>query len=274
MSGKPREPGLTDRLRAWLRTVPRWRKLLAGLSLLGFLIFFFPVFARIVNLANTAAMLGCLALAALFLWWPRVLALLGRLWKHGWGKLLLLISGLGLLTMGLLLLVLCCQVASKLRSVPQQPCPTVIVLGCQVRRSQPCALLSYRIRTAADYLNEHPDAVAILSGGQGPGEDITEASCMFRELTARGIDPARLYLEERSTSTRENIQYSKALMEREGLRGPAAIISNDFHIFRALRAAEDQGLEAEGLAAGSSWYSRPTYILREALGLIYYTLTE
>lgn len=272
MSGKRNAPSPAEPVRAWLRAMPRWRKLLAGLCLLGFLIFLCPVFARIVNLANVAAMVGFLALAAVFLWWPQVLRVLARIWKRPWGKPLLLLSGVGMLALAVLLLVLCCAVASKLRAAPREPCPTVIVLGCQVRRSQPCLLLSYRIRAAADYLNEHPEAVAILSGGQGPGEDITEAACMYRELTARGIDPARLRLEEQSSVTAENLRYSMALMEREGLSGPALIISNDFHIYRALKMAEDLGLQAEGLAARSNWYSRPTYILREALALVKYAL--
>ena len=61
-------------------------------------------------------------------------------------------------------------------------------------------------------------------------------------------------------------------MEREGLTGPAVIVSNDFHIFRALKMAEDVGLDAQGLAARSMWYSRPTYVLREALAMVKYAV--
>ncbi len=252
--------------------LPRWRRLLVLLSALGFTVFFLPVFGGILNPANLAAMGGFLLLAALFLWWPGALRLLKRCWARPWARLLLLLSGLGLAGLGILILVLCCQVTAGLRTEPEQPCPTVIVLGCQVHGSSPSLLLRYRVQAAAEYLNAHPESVAILSGGLGEGEEISEAECMYRELTALGIEPARLRLEEESRVTLENLRFSQALMEREGLSGPALIVSNDFHIFRALKMAEDLGLPAQGLAARSTWYSRPTYILREALALVKYAL--
>lgn len=258
---------------AGVRRLPRWRLCLTLLSLLGFLVFFCPVFAGILNVANLCAMGGFLLLGLIFWRWPAFLRLLGWFWRRPWRRLVLLLSGLGLLALALVLLIFCGQVISKLRAAPTAPCPTVIVLGCQVRGTAPSLLLSYRIQTAADYLLAHPDAVAILSGGQGPGEDISEAACMFKGLTARGIDPARLYLEDASTTTQENLRFSKALIAREALRGPVLVVSNDFHIARALRMASDEGLAAEGLAAHSNWYSRPTYILREAIALLYYSLT-
>ncbi len=255
--------------------IPLWRWLAILLSLAGFLVFFFPVMGRILNPANLAAMGGFLALTAIFLWWPGFLALLRRIRARRWGKLLLRVTALALAFLLVLLLVLCCQVASCLRAYPEAPCPTVIVLGCQVRGTTPSLMLSYRIRAAADYLNENPSAVAILSGGRGAGESISEARCMYNGLVNRGVDPARLLLEEDSTNTRENLQNAKALMEREGLQGPVAIVSNDFHIFRALKMAKDNGLEAEGLAACSDyWFSRPTYVLREALALVKYAVTN
>ena len=255
--------------------IPLWRWLAILLSLAGFLVFFFPVMGRILNPANLAAMGGFLVLAVIFLRWPAFLALLRRIWAKGWGKLLLSITALALAFLLVLMLVLCCEVVSCLGAYPEGPCPTVIVLGCQVRGTTPSLMLSYRIQAAADYLDKNPDAVAILSGGQGPGERISEAGCMYNGLVARGIDPARLILEENSANTRENLRFSEAIMEEKGMSGPVAIVSNDFHIFRALKMAKDNGLEAEGLAACSDyWFSRPTYVLREALALVKYAVTN
>lgn len=259
--------------RAAASRLPRWRRTLILLSLLGFLIFFFPVFGGILNPVNLGAMLGFLALAAVFRWWPGFVRLLRRVWSRRWGRVLLLLSGAGLLALTLLVLVLCGMVLARLRAVPEEPCPTVIVLGCQVRGTAPSLLLSYRIEAAAAYLEANPGSAAILTGGKGSGESISEAACMYRSLVERGIDPARLYQEEEATDTLENIRFSMAVMEREGLSGPAALVSNDIHICRAERMAADLGLEACGLAAKTSWYSRPTYVLREALALAYYLLS-
>ncbi|MBR6376811.1 MAG: YdcF family protein [Oscillospiraceae bacterium] len=253
---------------------PKWRVILTCLALGQFTVFFLPVFGGILNIANVGAMGGSLLEAGVFWWWPGFLRLLGRLWRRTWGKLLLLGSGLGLLLLGSLTLVFCWKVCSALKAAPEAECPTVIVLGCQVRGTRPSLLLAYRIQTAGDYLEAHPQAVAVLSGGQGWDEGISEAECMYRELTRRGIDPARLYREDQSTSTRENLAFSRTLMEREGLTGPTAVVSNDFHVYRAVQMAQDQGLEAHGLAAPCSWYSRPTYILREALALTAYFLAN
>ena len=253
--------------------LPRWRRIMLLLSLLGFTVFLCPVFGGILNPVNAAAMLGFLALAAVFLFWPGFLRLLKWFWKRPWRRVLLLVSGAGLLALVTVLLALCCRVCFRLRAFPERPCPTLIVLGCQVRGETPSLLLRYRIQAAADYLEANPESTAVLSGGCGSGENISEAECMYRSLTALGIDPSRLFPEDKSTTTEENLRFSKALMEREGLKGPVAVVSNDFHICRALEMAEDLGLEAQGLAARSNWYSRPTYILREALGLLYYALT-
>jgi len=253
------------------RRLPRWRLLLVLLSLLGFCVFFAPVLGGILNIANLAAMTGFLLLAVVFLFWPGFLRLLLRLWAKRWGKALLLLVGGGSGVLVLTLLVLFCLVATKLHAVPKENCSTLIVLGCQVRGTTPSLLLRYRIDAVAAYLTAHPEAVAVLSGGMGSGENISEAECMYRSLTEQGISPERLYREAESTSTQENLRFSKALMEREGLRGPVAIVSSDFHIYRALQMAEDFGLNAQGLAASSKYrFSRPTYMLREAMALIQY----
>ena len=247
---------------------PLWQLLCTALALLGALVFLLPVFSGVFRLANFAVMGGILLLAAVFFWWSSIWRLLRRIWRHAWGKALLLASGAALLGLTVLVGVLCAKVISHLHDTPETPCRTVIVLGCQVRKTAPSLLLQYRVQAAADYLTAHPDAVAVLSGGQGSGEEISEAECMYRLLVQMGIDPARLYREEASRDTVENLRFSMALMAQAGMEGPAVIVSNDFHICRALTIAEKLGLEAEGLAARSLDYSRPAYVLREALALV------
>lgn len=120
----------------------------------------------------------------------------------------------------------------------------LIVLGAGLHGDQPSLTLSSRLKVALDYLNEHPTAVAVLTGGQGTGETVTEASAMAKWLTDRGVSPRRLYLEEQATDTRENLRFSKALMETQGLSGKVAVLSNSFHLYRAKLLAGQAGLGA------------------------------
>ncbi len=251
--------------------------LLRGLgAVLGggiFLMFLAPLFGGILDLSNFTGMAGGLLILWVCLRWERCKALVRRIWSRRWGRLLL--SAVGLLTLAVLILlfVLCCRVMSRMREQPETDAGTLIVLGCQVRGQTPSLLLYYRIQAAGDYLDAHPEAVAILSGSQGTGEDISEAECMYRALTARGIAPERLYLEDRSHITLENLTFSREIIRREGLSQDVVVVSNDFHIYRALRMAEDLDFPVQGLAAPSAWYSKPTNIFREAMALVKYWLT-
>lgn len=157
----------------------------------------------------------------------------------------------------------------------ETPCRYVIVLGAGVNGSTPSLILSERISRAHTYLLENPDTIAILSGGKGAGENISEAQCMFEQLTARGIAPERLWLEDQSTSTRENLRFSMALIEAKTGSRPtqAAIISNEFHLFRAGLFAAEQDLEMIGVPARTTWFSlRANYFLREIVAVWYYAI--
>lgn len=155
------------------------------------------------------------------------------------------------------------------------PCDHVVVLGAGVRGTVPSLSLRERINAAHDYLIANPDSVAVLSGGQGPGEDITEAACMYRELTEMGIDPSRLLLEEMSTSTMENLTFSMDLLESNTGSRPTriAIVSSEYHIFRAGLFAKELGLESVGIPAKTSWITlRINYYLREIVAVWKYLI--
>ena len=158
---------------------------------------------------------------------------------------------------------------------PDADCDYIIVLGCGVNGTVPSLLLRERIDAAYGYLSTHPDTVCVVSGGQGPGEDITEAACMFRELTAMGIDPARILLEDRSTSTAENLAFSRAVMEAHAGAAPTevGIVSGEYHLFRAGLMAEDLGFTPLGIPATTGWFTlRVNYFLREVAGVWYYLI--
>ena len=146
---------------------------------------------------------------------------------------------------------------------------TMIVLGCRVNGSQPSLMLWNRIEAAQRYLEAHPDVKAVCSGGMGNDEDISEGRCIYDKLVQAGIDPGRLYIEEASSSTKENIAFSKALIEAEGLEKQVILVSNDYHCYRALKLAQKAGLTAYTWPARTAPYLVPTYVLRECCGILY-----
>lgn len=155
-----------------------------------------------------------------------------------------------------------------------EPVSAVIVLGAGVNGETPSLTLRTRIDAAAAYLEEHPDVPVVLSGGQGPGEAITEAECMRRALVRRGVDESRLYPEERSTSTQENLRYSRAILEELGV-DPAqrvAIVTSDFHLCRArlMWGGDTAAVPAHLPSALYFQCLTVNYFIREAFGLAAY----
>lgn len=153
------------------------------------------------------------------------------------------------------------------------PVDAVIVLGAGVNGETPSAALWSRIRAAEDYLEIHPDVPVVLSGGQGAGEAISEAEAMRRALWKEdGAENARLLLEERSTNTAENFRFSKALLEERGLdteTATIAVVTNDFHCFRAHMIAQRQGLKTIDVPAELPWWwLTVNYYLREAFAVV------
>ncbi|MEI5889379.1 YdcF family protein [Bacillus cereus] len=123
----------------------------------------------------------------------------------------------------------------------------IIVLGSKVNGTKPSYSLQYRIDKAAEYLKSHEKTIAIVSGGQGKGEDISEALAMKQGLMKQNIAEERIIMEDKSTSTDENITFSKPLIPANMKKG--MIVTNDFHMFRAKKIAAKQGLQLEGLPA-------------------------
>lgn len=146
---------------------------------------------------------------------------------------------------------------------------TVVVLGCRVYGENPSLSMVERLKAAYAYLEENPGAVCILSGGQGVGEDISEAECMYRWLTEKGIDESRLYKEEESVSTRENLLFSGQLIEEEGLNPRIAIATSEYHQYRAGRIAASLGMEYGAVSAHTAVWLFPTFYVRELYGILY-----
>lgn len=149
--------------------------------------------------------------------------------------------------------------------------PCIIVLGAKVNVTTPSGALDQRIHAAAAYLEENPDTLCIASGGQGEDEGISEAQCIYDNLVALGIEPERILLEDKSTSTVENIQNSLPLLP-DGTRD-IGIVTSDFHVFRALASARDVDLRNYyGIPARSTPWGYVHYAVREFCATVVSTL--
>jgi len=151
----------------------------------------------------------------------------------------------------------------------------MVVLGAKVNRDGPSVSLWDRICGAYEYLEEHPDVIAVLSGGQGTDEPITEAECMYRELVELGIDPKRLWIEGEATSTWENMQFTLDLIEAETGTRPTklGVLSSEYHLFRASLFAKACGVEFVGIPARTSLTSQMiNHFMREVAGVWHYLL--
>jgi len=158
---------------------------------------------------------------------------------------------------------------------PDTDCAYIVVLGAKVNGTSPSLSLSDRIRAAESYLKAHPDTIAILSGGQGADEGISEAQCMFEGLTTRGIDPNRLWLEDKATSTWENLHFTLDLIEEKTGNRPNTIglVSSEYHLFRASLFGDACGVETVGIPAATSWFSiKLNYFMREVAGVWHYLI--
>jgi uncharacterized SAM-binding protein YcdF (DUF218 family) len=120
-----------------------------------------------------------------------------------------------------------------------------IVFGAKVKADGPAKTLASRLEVAVDVMKKDVDAVCIVSGGQGPDEPFTEASCMRDYMVERGISPERIFLEEQASNTRENILYSTALIEELGFSNRQIIcISSETHIPRIRLMCSRAGVDA------------------------------
>lgn len=143
----------------------------------------------------------------------------------------------------------------------------IIVLGAQLKNGGPSYVLQKRLDKALAYLQENPDTKVIVSGGQGKDEPDTEAQGMYDYLTARGISPERILLEDESRNTSQNIRFSSHYFDKETDR--IGIVTNNFHIFRALRLAEGAGYQLVcGIAAESHPGLLLNNMLREFFGIV------
>jgi uncharacterized SAM-binding protein YcdF (DUF218 family) len=147
---------------------------------------------------------------------------------------------------------------------------TLIVLGTTVNGTEPSPMLRQRLDAAVVYLSSNPDVRCIVTGGKGDEHNLSEAQCMYNYLTAAGIDAARITMEDRATSTVENLRNVRSMLETDQV----TILSSDFHLFRSGLIARDAGFTASLLPSKTEPFSLlAPWFLREIFALYGYLLS-
>lgn len=205
-----------------------------------------------------------------WLFWVALALALGvwaaAIWFHWWRAL----PSAARIPIGIVLCVALCSfgmsqaaIVSHMRDEGDRNLDYIIVLGAQVYQGSPSLVLRYRLDKAAEYLRANPDTTCIVSGGQGPNEPYAEARGMADYLEHdAGIDASRIIEEPDSSTTVENLRNSRAIIDSANNTGSSTsstvsepsigIVTNDFHVFRSLQIAHDQGYtDVRGIAAGS-----------------------
>ena len=234
---------------------------------LGFLVFLAPVFTGIINIGNCAGMALCAVLAFVSMFWGRLYPVISN--NKTVRIMVSVIAGLAAVLVVAAVIISVLMVMAAESQVSDENSGTVIVLGCRVKGDVPSLMLNRRINAAYKYLEKNPGTICIASGGQGGDELVSEAECIKNVLVKRGISPDRIIMEDKSTSTDENIRFSMQKMEENGLTGGAVIVTNDFHQLRAKMICQKYGLEVSAVSAETSLYLLPTYWVREWFGVVY-----
>lgn len=152
----------------------------------------------------------------------------------------------------------------------------LLVLGTTVDGTEPSPMLRDRINAAYDYLTDHPEVICIVSGYRSGDGLISEAECMYNELTAMGIAADRIWMEPNASTTEENFEFSLDLIEeRTGSRPDTlSVLSSEFHLLRASMFAAEQGIRTV-ITVGAKTTDLPTfvyYFIREIFLVWYYAI--
>lgn len=229
------------------------------------IIFSFACLIWSCSFLNAGAVIGVIGFGtviAVCAFWKPFCGLIKRLWKRLGGRIALISVGT-VVTLGI---VTCAVFSVKILLCMDKPVETVkavIVLGCQVKGEEPSLFLRGRTEIALKVLEENPEAVCVASGGKGNGENISEAECIKRILISHGISEDRIFIEDESTSTRENFRYSKKIFDELGISDGIIVATNEFHQYRAGLYAKRLGLEVGHCSYDTPRWALLNYWIRE-----------
>lgn len=244
--------------------------LIVSLGLL--FIFIAPIPMGIFNIGNAVGIVVSGVMTGIFIFWKPFAESVKNLWEKPTGKIF--ISAVILISSACVILAVVISVfmVKSADDPPPDENTTLVVLGCKVKDGRPSLMLKRRLDCAYEYLSEHNNVRVIVSGGQGSDEVMSEAQCMKEYLTGKGISPERIFMEDKSTSTEENLKFSQEIISREGLPEKITLVTDAFHQCRAEMLAKNIGIDPYNISGYTSWYIVPVYWVREWFGIAYYAV--
>lgn len=146
----------------------------------------------------------------------------------------------------------------------------VVVLGAGLLNGdQVSPLLAARIKRGVEIMRKNPGSKLILSGGQGGNEKVPEAIAMAAYAKDKlGLSDNEMILEKKSKTTNENIRFSHQLMKPNA---KFCLVTNSYHVYRALVLAKRQGLKCIGYGAKTKWYFTLNAFIREFIAYVVIT---
>ncbi len=129
-------------------------------------------------------------------------------------------------------------------------------------------LLQERLDKAILVYRKDPSPTKLIpSGGKGSDESISEAEAMKRYLLEQGIPESDILMEDKSTTTLENLQFSKNIIESREGRKYTALVTSNYHVYRALRYCRRVGLKCKGIGSHVAFYYWPSALIREFIAV-------
>lgn len=241
------------------------------LSVIFLLWFIAPVFYRVINPGNILGIAICLILIFRFGFYKKYFKLKARLCSNTavkvlWRAVQVCCIIFAVYAAAISGLMIYCS------SIPPVENSTAVVLGAQVRNGKASTPLMQRINAGVKYLNENEDASAVVTGGQGDDEAMSEAECMLENMTGDGIDESRIYVEDKAENTEQNIKYSYEIIKENDLNKNLAVVTDSYHQLRARLIAKKQGINTQIGAINTinnmiGLLNYPTFFVREWIAI-------
>ena len=231
------------------------RLILMAIGIAGIVIFFLPLGKK--GIANAGNIVGMI-LSVFVLLFGTFSWLFSRNFK-------IVLCVIALLILVLLIIVNVKMSKAKNNIATNQD--VVIVLGCTYKYGI-SEELKNRIKEAARYLDKHPNALCIACGKVGNGYYDTEAEYIAVGLAKYGIAKSRIITEMSSTNTMENFKYAAQIINEKNLSRSLAVVTNDFHQYRAGIYASRCRLKAAAINVQTTKMMYPTLFVREVFAII------